>query len=391
MRYSIIVLPNDSNNGENSRREVNDQARLLAVELLKREIPSTYDLPGRVTDTKTKLLIKYILEGRFWDTLRIVDGTVHRGVDSGLSPRTPRDVWLRENEETRKWAREKFGDQVLEKIVNVAVNQAILRPHGIVANGTNHSHSLLYDHLQGLEGSMFAHAVTPELRARLNNGRFWEELSHASIGINSGRGLRILREVLTQNENYGDLDPDFANEGYRLAALETTDGEVKTSTLDILDLNHLGEKGLAQYARFIAEIDKTKCLDSQSMQALLRPYFNAVLGWDGHLECPYYFGGRDFDHIRRGRYEPKLKRPIIQKYLKEKTTREHIAEILAKTIEYHRTSDRTIHEFVGGVLALVPEPKGMVGLMLQQPSSVADFFTSSAGKSIDLSDYLPGH
>ena len=198
MAFNIQLLPDDKDSLESSTNKIIGEAGQFVAGMLGRSLWRT-DADSLALDRGEALLIKDILQGRFWGTLSYVDGRKYeRGDDLAtlLAHRETKETVAAKNEATRKWAKERFTDFELETILNITVNQALLRPYTTSWPGTRKGHSALYDELVVKEGSMFREAVTDEFRKRLNNGRFWEDLPDVKLSLNYGHGADVVHDVL---------------------------------------------------------------------------------------------------------------------------------------------------------------------------------------------------
>lgn len=362
MSLQIRLLPDDKESIEASRKEIINRAGEFVVRMLDEHLHQPGQ-PSSGIDQRHALLARDILNGRFWGTLSYVDGRKYV-VLGGIYPKAPvetREELAKKNEETRAWAKEHFHNLELEEILNIAVNQALLRPFKTSWSGTRRGHSLLYQDLVEKEGSMFDEAVTDEFRRRLNNGRFWEELPHVNVGTNSGNGIYVVRDVL---ENHFDhLDVGFAVSH----GLELMRYSADSRKLEALGYRYLGEAALDRYIQFLSKIDEHKDISPETIEELLGPYISTVLAWDGDSEEPYHFGGKDSESIKRGKFQDKLQAPVLQKYLKQSPKiKEHVAKILASEINRQTNEYGQYSKFVKTVLDNVPDPKAIMGLMLQQ-------------------------
>ncbi len=389
MPFQIKLLQDDKNSIANSRKEIIEQTRQFTVRLLDHVIRPGRDSSG--TDQRPALLARDLLTGRFWGVLSCVDGTSYE-VPEGFYSTETREGRARKNETIRVWARNNFSHFELEEILNLAVNQALLRPYNIPLPGTLRGHSILYSELVEKEGSMFKEAVTADFRKRLNNGRFWEELPNAKVYLDSGRGIWVIKDVL--KNHFADLDVDFAvPQGLDLMRF-AADGR-KLGELGDVGLKYAGETAVDKYAQFLQAIDENKKLSAESAEELLKPYLLTVLGWDDDLDDPYYNGEIDFDNIQRGKFQDKLKAPVLQKYLKDSPEMQKCAaKVLAGGIdgigsrsnEYGQYS-----KFVREVLDHVPNPKAIMGLMMQELLNETGirFFQKSEKHGQSLYKFMP--
>ncbi len=361
MSLQIKLLPDDKDSIEASRKEIIDRAGKFVVRILDKHLYQP-DRSSSGIDQRHALLSRDILTGRFWGMLSHVDGRkyVVRGGFYPSAPAETREELAQKNEETRTWAREHFYNLELGDILNIAINQAFLRPYETSWPGARRGHSILYQDLVEKDDSMFSESITDEFRKRLNNGRFWEELPSVKVG-NSGNGTYVVRDVL---ENHlDDLDVDFVV-SHGLELMRYSAGGRK---LGELNLKYVGEVALDRYAQFLSMIDEHEQISPETIEELLRPYVSTVLAWDGDSEDPYYNGEKDFDDIQRGRFQDKLQIPILQKYLDQSPEIiEHTANSLTGGISWLINEYGQYSKFVKEVLDNVPDPKAIMGLMLQQ-------------------------
>jgi len=385
MTFDIKLLADDSDSIEASRKEVIQRATRFVVRMLDK---NTCGINSQSTgmDLEEALLARDILNGRFWGTLDKVDGMKYVSSQYPFASVESKEQVAEKNVKARSWANQHFHKFELEEILNIAVNQAVLRPYQTSWPGTRKGHSLLYQHLVEKEDSVFREAVTDDFRKRLNNGRLWEELPYLQIGVNNGQGIRVVRDVL---ENcYEDLNAGFAaSHGLELMRFSADDRKIIS-----LDLKYLGEAALERYAQFLFGIDGEGLVPSEIIEELLRPYLSNVLGWDADSECPYYDGEKDVDEIQRGRFQDKLKVPIVQTYLdRSLEIREHVAKTLAEGISWCSNGYEQHSRFVKEVLGQVPDQRVVVDLMLKhlQSDKSIRFFQESAEHSHDLYHLLP--
>ena len=378
MDYQINLLPYDVDSREASKIKIQEQAQDFVENILHRYITDPTRFPF---NDKLAILARDMLNTRFWGVLGIVDGQRSDIVFSSKEQATA------ENIATRAWAQQQFQRHELEDILNIAVNQALLHPRNTGWPGTRRGHSVLYQELVKKEGSIFSGAVTEEFRKRLQNGRFWESLPDVQVGLNEGHGIYVVREVLEHPE---DLDITFV-----LSGLELLKFSLENRSLDNIQLHYVGEKALDNYAAFLLQVDAQGKTVLADMEMLLRPYVSAVLQWDGDREGPYYNGKRDSDHVKVGKFQDKLRAPLLQKYLAESpSVQQHMATILSEGIKYKSggcfNNDGQYPKFVKEVLEIVPNPKRIMTYLLLNVLSedAAGFFAAGKKHGHDLSSFM---
>ena len=211
--YKIKVLPFDEENLGDSRKQVMKDTRHVVrdiIDPLKCDLKKYHRL-GR----KQLNLISEINSSLFWRSLNSIDGPDYREFDrihgQSLAILTKDDLKKSKliTRRNQTWARKNFCKFRLYDLLNVAVNQAILKPIPMSETckpGNDHGHTILYEKLVNKKDSMFREALTPEFIKLLNNGRFWECLHH--YGRSS---YKHLEDVL--NNHFEDLDPNFSERG----------------------------------------------------------------------------------------------------------------------------------------------------------------------------------
>lgn len=385
MTFVIRLLADDKDSIEVSRKEIIQRAIRFVVRMLDKNTCGIGSQPSGM-DLEEALLARDILNGRFWGTLDKVDGRKYVLSQYPFASVESKEQVAEKNVKARSWANQHFHKFELEEILNIAVNQAVLRPYHTAWPGTRRGHSILYQDLVEKEGSMFSEAVTDQFRKRLNNGRFWEELPYVQVGINRGLGIRVVRDVL--ENHYDDLNVGFAaSHGLELMRFSADDRKIIS-----LDLKYLGEAALERYAQFLARIDEEWKVQPGIIEELLRPYLSNVLGWDADSEGPYYDGEKDIDEIQRGRFQDKLKVPIVQKYVDQfPEIREHIAKILAEGTTWCSNGYGQQSRFVKEVLGQLPNQREVVDLMLKhlQSDKALRFFQESEKHDQSLYHLLP--
>ena len=380
MPFQIRLLPSDIGSLDASKREI---------------ILRTQELAERVK-TYNPELANDLSSGRFWGTLNRVDGRTPLipGVNYDGLPIESREKVAQKNRETRAKAKETFSEPELEEILNVAVNQALLRTHPKSWPGSKRGHSILYEDLIDKQDSMFQEAVTEDLRRRLNNGRFWEELPFARPSINNGRGIYIVKAVL--EDYFEHLDVDFAvTHGLSLMRQATED-----KPLGELQLLYLGEIALGRYVQLLSLMekgavsstsDKKQPITPTVIEELLHPYLSTVLSWNTTTRGPYYNGEKDEDDLPVGRFQDKLQLPLVQKYIEQSPgTKRLVAKMLINGIGLDN-EDGQYSQFVTEVLGQVPKPSEIMGLMLLglMNDTGREFFRESKLHQYNLEQFIP--
>ena len=267
MAYTIELLSTDPKSITGSRFQVLKDAQEFVAARLRDRVGV-----NRSLEPKEASLLEDMLTARFWGTLGKVDGFTYNGHDLIIfNPSETEREYKEQAIKTREWAQQAFGPYQLNKILNIAVNQALTRPFDNARPGTYRAHAILYRELVEKESSLFAEAVTPDFKKRLNNGRFWEELPDVCPGLNGGMGIRVVYDVLMNH--FEDLEAGFAPEGLALMSLEI---ENKKSLGD-LSLHLLGEEAMSKYVSFVRKIDESNAIRSVDVELLLQPYLSTVL------------------------------------------------------------------------------------------------------------------
>jgi hypothetical protein len=334
MEFNINILPEAVSEREKSLKALQDMSRGEITNITSRALFREEPLEQRLVS-----LVQDIETARFWGILSTIDGYWHQ---------TPNfDGMMKEMEATREWARSTFPHHHLEKLLNIVVNQALLRPYVNFAPGTQKPHVVLYEELVEKPGSMFARSVTPDLKRRLNNGRFWESLPEVTCSVNSGAAIRHVEEVLVHH--YDALELSFVPKG--LLMMKDVMGRM---SLEKIALRHIGDTGIEKYQHLVGRIDQAGVADANAVEELLVPYALAVLSWDSDLDCPH-FCGVDDDDGHRGMFQLKLQSPVLQKYLARPKLQDRVAEHLARDADTQIFDGVPYYEFVNEALGLMPD------------------------------------
>ncbi len=357
-RSPITLLPTDPESIEESREKLRNLERKI-VQILLSNARS-----GRSDAQKVVNLCADIFNGKFWDTLSIVDG----------NPKfegSPEEV-AKHIKGAREWSTHYIARGPLREILDIVIGQALTSPkRQLIQPGKDLGHSILYERLVEHEGSIYAGSVGGNFVKRLNNGRFWESLVMMRPG-DSQYGIDIAHDVLTNH--YDDLDPRFATEGMALVDRFTH------SNLDDMRLWRLGEEGLAKYIQLVDAVDGV--LEPDQVQRLIRPYISTALKWDSENEQPYYNG--DPDHYEpRGRFQDKFGAPIVKRHLGYANIKGHVAKCLISCYRHASDEHGEYSRFVDEVVKNSFDPNGIMHFV--------KFHIADNGKYQRLLDRADGH
>ncbi len=307
--------------------------------------------PEAKDDLSVAWLFRDIKDGRFWGIMDRIDGQVsYEGIPT-FANGLPKSEWDQEREKSRTWAKENFTEEQLQDLFGIYMEMVFSAPEGTVfAPGSQRPFSIAHSQIVEKPGSMFADRISPQLRRRLNNGRFWEELADMRVGINGGHSFRVVDNVLTKN--YKDLDPTGTADG--LKVLERVNGEGRKFDFD---LRYLSDEALDRYADFVGRINTDRQalgVSKQDIAKLVRPYFDEVIGPDFTDEESLRFDEHyDYDKNRNVKpkkdYKARLQDPIIQEYLPMFLDKE-----LVSHLEYLASIGQI--EAVTEVLKAIPSP-----------------------------------
>jgi hypothetical protein len=305
MVYTLTLLPDEPLFIGSSRQQVIEDAGTLADKIQQRD--------------RCDQLAQDIRTARFWGALTWVDGCSREEYDAEV---------LAANAEARSWAKSVLSEQELEDVLNIAVNQALLKPIETPWPGTKSGHLILFDHLMNKPDSLFAGVVDEDFRKRLNNGGFWEAMSHVrSCNLSY---VRVLKEVL--NDYFDDLDPGFP----ALPILEANYGRDVSN----IPLQYIGSDALKNYARFLFQLN-----DDALVEDMLVPYLTAAFSWDVELEGPRF---NVVDMLGAG---------VVTRCLSSSTrlTR-HVAGLIREMIDWRCDYEGQISGFIDAALGAVPNP-----------------------------------
>jgi len=372
MKYQLHLLPTDAKSLPQSRLKLMEMSQSFVSGMLRYKRMGSLSEPVEQAEIN---LMKNILDARFWGILQNVDGT--QSVGSQHHEKT----YQEQTEKNREWGKKRFTDHQLEKLLNIAANQALLKPLKTSWPGTYRGHSILYRELVSKEESIFKEAVTPEFKKRLNNGRFWEELPEVKPSLNNGQGIRVVYDVLMNY--FDDLDADFAVQGIELMKQERTE----TRSLEDISLYCLGEEAMEKYVSFLEKIDERNVIKPTKIEMLLQPYLAAVLRWDGDMDSPYYNGEVNYDDEKRGRFQDKLQLPLVQKYLdSSEELQKNVAKKFSQNVGFAQNEYGQYAQFMQEVLNVLPDGKKLMKMILQEMHAEAGlrFFAQGKEHGYDL-------
>ncbi len=280
MAYNITLLPDT----QESKYQVMAQAGEASHHIISH-------LLANPTADKTHelLLVGDLLSARYWGTLDTLDGpSPERFYQSCTAADFERVKPARV--EAQKWATDRFPAYELEKLLNITVNQALLQPLKTCKPGTTIGHANIYDQLVFNSYSLFKDALTPELKERLNNGRFWECIPQTESAL----FLKIVGDSL----NEGELSLDFIPYGIKLMNAANENRPIHDLRLELLE-----DATLEKYISFMERISLSGVMGKE-LYPLVREGVSALVRWDHCEEAPYV-----------NNFEKQLRRPFVQEYL----------------------------------------------------------------------------
>jgi hypothetical protein len=202
------------------------------------------DHPEKLEDQRITGLFDDMNHAGFWHVLARIDGADFNPFES----RSTNLDRLKSGEERRGWAVSNFTQEELQEILQIVTNTALMGVYSDYSQpGFKRGHSILYSHLVAKPESMFAGIVTPALKKRLNNGRFWENLPE--LRAHQYPYADEVADVLTNFEE--DLDSDFFEQGYEI--FKRNGGEDNILKPDLAGLSR-GE--IAMYWAFVQKLDQ---------------------------------------------------------------------------------------------------------------------------------------
>ncbi len=315
----------------------------------------------RVIDQKLGVLFADLGNGRFWGVLAMIDGD-----NSSFRPDSPE-----KRQEARDWARTKFTAAELNEILEICIETALTVPQETAWPGTDKGHSIIYREIVAKKDSMFADMVSPEFKARLNNGRFWEELPDMKGWLNHGIAYRHVEDVLVNH--FEELDLEFAGQGYKM--FERNSG---TSTATDFDLRGLSDKAKKRYVSFIRRVnnDRNKSkLTFDQIAHLVKPYVELVIGED------------DYPQNSKKSFIERLNDTMVSEYL---TKSDLVRTGAAKIFQLELVFGNWKHGLA--VLEHIPNPQEMfdriAGEMTIPDNELLRLFQQAQKEKIDLKPFM---
>jgi len=315
-RFKLQLLPEDPANIEFSREKIRQ-------EIKDYETAYYSSHPESVGDRKVGLLFQDLYQGGYWRILNAVDGYSRISSCIPFFERKSPLEYRQERQRARIWGRRTFGDEGLGKLLNLAVNEAFLAPYGTEGwPGLTRPHSILYEDLVEKDDSIFSGVIGPELKRRLNNGRFWEELPDMWPWLNAGSSFRIAGDVL---EATPALDVNFAPRGFEIFHSRRVMGKKDPKT-PAFKLGLLSNKTIDFYLSFVKRIQVSKeelGISENDIAYLVAPYVVELMNVT-EQDIPRFNspGSPDF--------RERLRDPMISHYL---NTSEHVRSVLMHKLE----------------------------------------------------------
>lgn len=253
----------------------------------------------KVIDIQLGTLFHDLQSGRFWGPLSMINGS--------YNPYDPEGNHTHEKRLLRQeWAKANFSERQLQEIVQICVDSALTRRKEVTGRpGTTKPHSLLYDNLVANPDSMFGDMLTPEFVARLNNGRFWEEIPNMISWVDYNYGTATVQDVLLHH--FEDLDPSFAP--YGLDLFESN----HSGSGDFFELHHLTSLAIRRYGQFVGKVDSRKDefgITTEQLAPVVRPYATSVF-------APDFQNGGEQPRYGDRTVARRLRQPLVQRYLVE--------------------------------------------------------------------------
>jgi len=317
-RFKLQLLPEDPANIEFSREKIRQ-------EIKDYETAYYSSHPESVGDRKVGLLFQDLYQGGYWRILNAVDG--YSRISSCI-PFFERKIPLeyrQERQRARIWGRRTFGDEGLGKLLNLAVNEAFLAPYGTEGwPGLTRPHSILYEDLVEKDDSIFSGVVNPQLKERLNNGRFWEELPDMWSCLNNGFSSRVVSDVL---EATPQLDVDFASRGFKIlnSRRDTSKLNQRQKTFE---MGSLRNRNIDIYLQFVSKLHDCQGeigISENDIGYLVAPYV-AVLMHRTEDGIPRFNGSNSPS------FKERLRDPIVTHYI---NTSEHVRSVLMNELEVY--------------------------------------------------------
>lgn len=315
--------------------------------------------PQAKDDKKLQGFFTDLTDGRFWTVMARIDGETDRvykqviGIPSRIITDEDTARWRKEE---RDWADKNFTPTEIDEIINIYLDQALHAPVGRIgpaAPGSLRGHSLAFEQLVENTHSRFADRVTPDLKRQLANGRLWEELPDAVVGINSMYSLSALQGLFT---DYFDLlDPNFAPEGFTIL-----DRNEKGFARSQPDLEYLTDEAIDNYLEFVRKIHEQKDdlgLSKDHISRLMKPYISTLLSpdtWDHDYSYrfgPHYDPELDDEVIPQKQIIERFEDPLVQEFLLEPSIRKMLMGEIEGVLEYKTDLDSDV---IPQVVARIP-------------------------------------
>lgn len=316
--------------------------------------------PQSAKDEKLKGFFTDLTDGRFWAVMSRIDGDTDRaytqtaGIPSKI---VTEDDIARYRKSARDWANTNFTPEEQDEIFDIYLDQALHAPVGRIggsAPGSQRGHSLAFEQLVENNHSKFADKVTPELKRELANGRFWEELHDAQVGLNGMYSLSAMQDLFTQH--FDLLDPSFASKGFGILERRERDFRVTKEA----DLEYLSDEAIDNYLEFVRGIDDQRDdlgITKNQISGLMKRYIGVLLSpdtWDHDYSYrfgPHYNPDVDGEVTPEKGILVRFEDPLVQEYLQEPQIRKMLMEQIEGELEHGLGRDK---EVIPQVVARIP-------------------------------------
>ncbi len=304
-------------------------------------------------------LFRDLEDGRFWGTLRLLDGSVPKE-DYLLIGRMGDEKAQTDGVLAKRWAKQAFSGDELQELLTVCINQAILIPSNLSAPGIYRGHSILFEEFVEKKNSLFRGIVDLPFLRRLVNGSFWETLPNMNGPMDGGLHYNIVDNILTDYKDF--LDIEFVDQGVRIL-------NRRRDRKPRFDLRGLSLEAVDYYVDFVKEIHgKKEALEisDSDLRSLVRPYVMKVIRYEEDPECYDDVKlGPVFSGIKSKGFAERLKEKWLIPYL-EYSAKEYsgsIREELAKDVASYAIGEYSAEHAIQ-VIHCMPSPEDFLGAVL---------------------------
>lgn len=267
--FKINLLSNDPKDSDKNQAILNHQTANILRDLKKRS----------KKDLFIKKLKINIYTNKFWAIWTNIDGSL-KDSDEQIF-------------EKQRLALKKLSKTEIQQIMKITMNKAFLGLNDVPEIRNYLGHTIFFNEIYNKENSLFSNLKTEDMRHRLINGMFWENLGltyRDQDFENPYNSKKIIDNIMLQNQN--DLNLEFSIRGYNLLEKilkNRRKNRKDKSSFPEIDLDELNQTTQERYINFVEELYNNKDLffEENDIGILMSSYLEEKIKYLGDYEPEY--------------------------------------------------------------------------------------------------------